>query len=194
MVDSSCFPSVPGGAITFTAMANSHRIARAVRERRAVVIAVTGANGYVGGRILAALRDARSRHGRARAPSPGVRGALPPVRARRAARRGRPSKDVDTVIHAAWDASARGGSVDAVNVRGSLPLLDAVTARGGQVVLVSSLSSFSRARSRYGAAKYALEQAVQRHGGLAIRPGLVFGIGAGGLFGNLAGDVLGRRR
>lgn len=30
VVDSSCFPSVPGGAITLTAMANAHRIATAV--------------------------------------------------------------------------------------------------------------------------------------------------------------------
>ena len=30
VVDSSCFPSVPGGAITFTAMANAHRIASTV--------------------------------------------------------------------------------------------------------------------------------------------------------------------
>jgi len=36
VVDSSCFPSVPGGAITLTAMANAHRIAAA---------AATGASG-----------------------------------------------------------------------------------------------------------------------------------------------------
>lgn len=36
VVDGSCFPSVPGGAITFSAMANSHRIATAAaREDRA---------------------------------------------------------------------------------------------------------------------------------------------------------------
>jgi choline dehydrogenase-like flavoprotein len=36
VVDGSCFPSIPGGAITFSAMANSHRIATAVtREERA---------------------------------------------------------------------------------------------------------------------------------------------------------------
>jgi hypothetical protein len=35
VVDGSCFPSVPGGAITFSAMANSHRIATAAtREDR----------------------------------------------------------------------------------------------------------------------------------------------------------------
>jgi choline dehydrogenase-like flavoprotein len=36
VVDGSCFPSIPGGAITFSAMANSHRIASAAaREDRA---------------------------------------------------------------------------------------------------------------------------------------------------------------
>jgi ferredoxin len=36
VVDGSCFPSVPGGAITFSAMANAHRIATAAtREERA---------------------------------------------------------------------------------------------------------------------------------------------------------------
>jgi len=35
VVDASCFPAVPGGAITFSAMANSHRIATAAaREDR----------------------------------------------------------------------------------------------------------------------------------------------------------------
>jgi len=149
------------------------------------VIAVTGANGYVGGRILANLRAAGT-------------GALALVRrpeqddgsSRRFAL-GEPLaegtlEDVHTVIHAAWDMTARGEQVAAVNVAGSLPLLDALAARGGRALLISSLSAFATARSDYGRAKYALEQAVQRRGGLAVRPGLVFGAGAGGLFGRLA--------
>ncbi len=36
VVDSSCFPSVPGGAITLTAMANAHRIATAAASGPAV--------------------------------------------------------------------------------------------------------------------------------------------------------------
>ena len=36
VVDSSCFPSVPGGAITLTAMANAHRIATAAASGLAV--------------------------------------------------------------------------------------------------------------------------------------------------------------
>ena len=30
VVDAACFPSVPGGTVTFPAMANAHRIATAV--------------------------------------------------------------------------------------------------------------------------------------------------------------------
>ena len=40
---------------------------------------------------------------------------------------------------------------------------------------------------------YALERAVHRRGGLAMRPGLVFGTGAGGLFGTLIATSSGRR-
>ncbi|HTY96841.1 MAG TPA: NAD-dependent epimerase/dehydratase family protein [Solirubrobacteraceae bacterium] len=155
------------------------------------MIAVTGANGYVGGRILAALRaDGAEAVALVRRPheqdGPARHYALD-----------EPLADgvldgVDTVVHAAWDASVRGGRVAAVNARGSLPLLDAAAARGGRVLLISSLSAFSGARSRYGQAKLALEQEVQRRGGLSVRPGLVFGAAPGGLFGSLAGSASGR--
>jgi len=71
-------------------------------------------------------------------------------------------------------------------VRGSLPLLDGLAARGGRVVLISSLSAFEGARSLYGQAKFELERAVLERGGVVVRPGVVFGIDAGGLFGAMA--------
>lgn len=155
------------------------------------MIAVTGANGYVGSRILARLRaDGIESVALVRRPEecagPSRRFAL-----------GEPLADgtladVDTVIHAAWDVVARGDRVAAVNVAGSLPLLDGACARGAQLLLISSLSAFAGTRSDYGRAKYALEQAVQRRGGLAVRPGLVFGASAGGLFGSLAQTASGR--
>jgi len=148
------------------------------------VIAVTGANGYVGGRIIAHLRaGGMETVALVRRPDecsgPSRRFVLgEPLAADTL-------EGVDTVIHAAWDASVRGDEVAAVNTEGSLPLLDGVADRGGRLLLVSTLSAFPAARSRYGRAKYALEQAVQRRGGLAVRPGLVFGAAAGGLFGSL---------
>src|SRR5436190_1222713 len=66
------------------------------------------------------------------------------------------------------------------------------SARGRRVVLVSSLAAFEGARSLYGRAKLELERAVLARGGVVLRPGVVFGVDAGGLFGSLA-RVIGRR-
>lgn len=146
------------------------------------MIAVTGASGYVGGRILSHLRaggiDAVAL---VRRPAPGDE------RARRYAL-GEPLDSglldgIETVVHAAYDASVQGEEIRAVNVSGSLPLIDGVAERGGRVLLISSLSAFEGTRSRYGRAKLELERAVLGRGGVVLRPGLVFGAGAGGLFG-----------
>lgn len=146
------------------------------------MIAVTGANGYVGGRILSHLRaiDAET-IALVRRPDPGDR------RARRYAL-GEPLHEstldgIDSVVHAAYDLSCKGEAIRTVNCAGSLPLLDGLAARGGRLVLISSLSAFDGARSLYGRAKLALERMVLERGGVVLRPGLVFGTGAGGLFG-----------
>jgi nucleoside-diphosphate-sugar epimerase len=146
------------------------------------MIAVTGANGYVGGRILSHLRaggiDAIAL---VRRPAPGDE------RARRYALaeplEGSLLDGIDTVVHAAYDASVHGGDIRAVNVAGSLPLLDGLAERSGRVLMISSLSAFEGARSRYGLAKLELERAVLERDGVVLRPGLVFGVDAGGLFG-----------
>jgi nucleoside-diphosphate-sugar epimerase len=155
------------------------------------MIAVTGANGYVGGRILSHLRgrgiDAIAL---VRRPTPGD------GRARRYTL-GEPLEDsllddIKTVVHAAYDASVQGEGIHEVNVSGSLPLLDGVAERGGRVLMISSMSAFEGARSRYGRAKLELERAVLGRGGSVVRPGLVFGVGAGGLFGAMV-EALSRR-
>jgi nucleoside-diphosphate-sugar epimerase len=147
------------------------------------MIAVTGSSGYVGGRILAHLRATIDPETIAlvRRPDPADR------RARRYAL-GEPLHErtldgIESVVHAAYDLSCKGEAIRKVNVAGSLPLLDGVAARGGRVVLISSLSAFDGARSMYGRAKLELEQMVLERGGVVLRPGLVFGAGAGGLFG-----------
>ena len=152
------------------------------------MIAVTGANGYVGGRILAHLKaTGADAIALVRRPAEGDRGSR---RYALAAPLDADALDgVDTVIHAAYDLSVRGERVAAVNCTGSLPLLDAVAERGGRVVLISTLAAFDGARSRYGAAKRELEHAVLSRGGVAIRPGLVFGAGARGMFGSLVGAL-----
>jgi nucleoside-diphosphate-sugar epimerase len=154
------------------------------------MIGVTGANGYVGGRILAHLRaNGLDPIALVRRPDPDD------ARARRFAL-AQPLDPavldgIDTVVHAAHDLTSRGADVSAVNYAGSLPLLDGLTARGGRVVLISSLSAFAGARSDYGTSKFELERAVLVRGGVALRPGLVFGAHAGGLFGAMTGSVSG---
>jgi nucleoside-diphosphate-sugar epimerase len=148
------------------------------------VIAVTGANGYVGGRILASLRseglDAIALVRRPGPDDPGARRYALGESLQQGALDG-----VDTVVHAAYDLSQRGRRAREVNVAGSMALLDGMHARRGRVVLISSLSAFAGAPSVYGQSKLALERAVLERDGVALRPGLVFGVRAGGLFGSM---------
>jgi nucleoside-diphosphate-sugar epimerase len=158
------------------------------------MIAVTGANGYVGGRIISHLRGAGEEAvALVRRPHAGDLSSGSGRPARRYAL-GEPLEPsvldgIETVVHAAWDLSRRGAEIRAVNVSGSLELLDELAARGGRAVLISSLAAFAGARSLYGQAKLELERAVLERGGVVIRPGLVFGVDAGGLFGAMVAAI-----
>jgi nucleoside-diphosphate-sugar epimerase len=139
-------------------------------------IAVTGAGGYVGG----VLADSLERHGfdvvmLSRAGF-GRRFELSET----------PAADllagVDGLIHCAWDLRARGAQARRINVEGSLALLQAAhTAGVSRVVFISSMAAYPGCRSMFGQAKLEVEAAVLRQGGVAVRPGLLFGKPAGGL-------------
>ena len=156
------------------------------------MIGVTGANGYVGGRILAHLRAAGiDAVAMVRRPGPADAKARPyaldtPLEASLL-------EDIELVVHAAYDVSPRGSRLREVNVSGTLPLLEGLAARGARMVLVSSLSAFAGTRSQYGRSKLELEREVLERGGVALRPGLIFGAGArgsqGGLFGAMVAAV-----
>jgi len=162
------------------------------------MIAVTGASGYLGGRILAHLRAGGAEPlALVRRPPAAERSSGAGQQARRYAL-AEPLEPglldgVETVVHAAWDLSRRGAEVRAVNVRGSMALLDELAARRGRAVLISSLAAFAGARSLYGQAKLELERAVLERGGVVVRPGVVFGVDAGGLFGAMVAAISGRR-
>ena len=149
------------------------------------VVAVTGASGYIGGRIAAALiASGNSVRRLVRTPSGPDDVAF---------RLGDPVdlnilRDVDSVIHAAHDFRAFGAEEQRrVNVDGSRLLFDAARAAGvRRIVAVSSISAFPGCCSDYGRAKLQLEDLAAKAGGVSVRPGLVYGDGPGGMFGTLS--------
>jgi nucleoside-diphosphate-sugar epimerase len=139
------------------------------------MVGITGANGYLGGRIAQRLDRA---------------GIEVLALVRRPEQWSGPGQaraydGVTHLVHAAYDTRATGARIVHNNVAGSLALIEAARARGARIVLISSLSAFAGTRSRYGASKLQLEAIVRERSGVILRPGLVFGKDAGGLFGTL---------
>jgi nucleoside-diphosphate-sugar epimerase len=151
------------------------------------VVAVTGANGYVGSLIAEALRPEARVVGLVRTP----RGAediawsfdAAPAQLQAALR----ARDVTHLIHAAWDMKANSlAELERVCVAGSSRLFAAAAAAGiGKPIFISTISAFAGARSAYGRAKLAVEEMALGRQGVVLRPGLVYGDGEGGTFGNL---------
>jgi nucleoside-diphosphate-sugar epimerase len=148
------------------------------------VVALTGASGYLGGRVAAALRDAGFTVRRlVRTPSEAGDAAF---------RLGEPVdpaalRGADALIHAAHDFRAFGREeTRRVNVAGADALFDAAAAAGvRRLVAVSSVSAYRGCASEYGRAKLLLEESAARRGGVSVRPGLVYGGGSGGMFATL---------
>jgi nucleoside-diphosphate-sugar epimerase len=85
-----------------------------------------------------------------------------------------------------WD------EIRAVNVDGSRKLFEAARAAGvAKIIFISSISAFDGCRSLYGQAKLEIEKIAQESGALVIRPGLVYGADAGGMFGKLVAQIRG---
>ena len=95
---------------------------------------------------------------------------------------------VAAFVHCAYDfAPLRWDEIAAVNVEGSRKVLEAARAAGiPKIVFISSISAFQGCRSLYGKAKLEIEKIALANGALVLRPGLVYGSGAGGMFGKLA--------
>jgi nucleoside-diphosphate-sugar epimerase len=152
-------------------------------------VAITGATGYVGGRLARRF----------------LAEGWQVVRLGRTARRTdeeipfRLGEDVDpevlagctTLVHCAYDfAVSSPDAIHEVNVRGSERLLRAARDAGVErLIFISSVSAFEGCRSLYGQAKLRVEELVHSLGGWVIRPGLVWGENPGGLFGRLRQTV-----
>jgi nucleoside-diphosphate-sugar epimerase len=145
-------------------------------------IAVTGGTGFVGSRLLAALResghDVRALTRRPQAASPGINwieGSLadPAALARLA-------EGADALIHVAGVINADIAGFEAGNVGGTASILAAVKAAGvARIVHVSSLAAREPHLSLYGGSKARAEGLV-RDSGLdftIVRPPAVYGPG-----------------
>lgn len=140
---------------------------------------VTGATGYVGGRIA----DWAEQHG-AQVIRSSRHGTAPlelPERIPRSA-----IDEATVVVHAAYDFRPRGLTASAaVNVVGSRALIEESARRGTRTVVLSSLSAFPGASSVYGRTKLAIEDLALDTGAAVVRPGLVWGEEPGGMYAGL---------
>ena len=147
-------------------------------------VAITGANGYVGGtlraafaaagyRVVALQRSAPADAAIEHVPYSLEDGPSAPL----------PS-DVRAVVHCAYDLRARSrAEIERINLGGTEKLLGAVGSV--PVVLISSMSAYSGTQQIYGRTKLACEDLVAERGGTSLRLGLVHGSGDGGMIGAL---------
>ncbi|MGI8680936.1 MAG: NAD-dependent epimerase/dehydratase family protein [Mycobacteriales bacterium] len=153
-------------------------------------VAVTGASGYVG--RLAARRFAQAGWRVVSLLRPTSSGTDLGDDERRPFVLGSPVEpellaDVSVLIHCAYDLALTDPvQIERVNVDGTRSLLQAAAAAGvRRVVLVSSMSAYDGTTQLYGRAKLACERDTAQLGGSAVRLGLVYGDGWGGMAGSL---------
>ena len=152
-------------------------------------VVLTGANGYIGRHLTTALLAegfqvrALVRTPLALAQPAGVaafpyRLEEPPAAAA--------FEDAAAVVHAAYDAS---GALSAEAELAAAKSLLALARRGGgaKFVFLSSIEARPGTASPYARRKCAIEKVVLAQGGTVVRPGLVYGGEAGGLFATLDG-------
>lgn len=149
------------------------------------VVAITGANGYLGTRIRAQLESAGwDTIALVRAPGTGDVKSRP-------WRLGDPLtadlNDIDALVHCAYDMTLRTwDEIKRVNVEGTRVLLRSASERAIERILVlSSMSAYAGTTQLYGKAKLEVEALTLSAGGIAVRPGLVYGIDAEGMVGTL---------
>lgn len=143
-------------------------------------VAITGATGFVGSRLVDAFADsgwdvvALSRRPLEQNPRPGVRFerfdlAEPECTA---------LDGVDVVVHSAIEPYRGGGSPAGINVAGSAKLFESARRQGvRKIVFISSTAARAQTSSEYGREKYAVEQLLDPSRDLIVRPGLVLGDG-----------------
>jgi nucleoside-diphosphate-sugar epimerase len=160
-----------------------------VADRASPVVGVTGSTGHLGRALVQALR----------AQNLGVveyrrsaRGVADHASARELDLAELVASDVfdgvSIVVHGAWDLRETNPEISwQRNVDGSKRLLEAALASGvRRFIFVSSMSAYFGTKQDYGLMKLAVERSVLEADQIVVRPGLVYGRGAGGMAGTLA--------
>jgi len=137
--------------------------------------AVTGAGGYVGGCIAAALRRREVNVIELNRPAFQLQQPFSPAI----------FGGADALVHCAYDFAAAGReAIWKANVDGSIRLFEAAKSAGiTRTIFISSMSAFTGCRSLYGQAKLAVEAQAPRLGLIIVRPGLVWGNAPRGMIG-----------
>lgn len=146
---------------------------------------VSGAYGYLGSIIRDTLRDAGwETIALVRSPRPGdsavrwsLEDAAPPDH----------GGSADALVHCAYDFTPRSmEEVRRVNIDGSRRLLEWASETGvGRSLVLSSMSAYAGCEQIYGQAKLEIEALTTGLGGIAVRPGLVYGDEPRGMVGTL---------
>lgn len=154
-------------------------------ERRC---AVTGASGYLGSRMVAALRKREWLvYELSRGAGERNRFSVPFSLTRGAPQGFFREERIDALVHCAYDFGLTSWrEIFEQNVRGSIRLMETAREEGvAKLVFISSMSAFEGCRSLYGRAKLEVESEAQRIGATVVRPGLVYGDSPGAMVGAL---------
>ncbi len=151
----------------------------------APIAAITGANGYVGSLVAESLSEKGFRIRRlVRRPELGTDDRFYEITECCSSEA---LAGVDVLVHCAYDFSVTSrADVWRNNVYGTRALLNLAASNAvRRTIVVSSMSAYAGTRQIYGRAKLASETDAFARGMCAIRPGLIYGPGWGGMAGTL---------
>src|ERR1044072_4093979 len=159
------------------------------REQRC---AVTGASGYLGSPLAAALQERGwAIYEWSRGADERNRFSVPFSLAGGAPQGFFSEEKVDALVHCAYDFGLTSWrDIFEHNVKGSIRLLETAREEGVRhIVFISTMSAFEGCRSLYGKAKLEVEREALRLGAVVVRPGLVYGERPGAMVGALVKAV-----
>jgi nucleoside-diphosphate-sugar epimerase len=159
-----------------------------VPRRRKPLIGVSGATGYLGGSLVAALRGQNVDVVEYRRTVPEISDATVRQLDLRQPVTNETFAGITCLVHAAWDlVETDPRRAWDVNVEGSKRIVaSALDAGVERVIFVSSMSAYFGTKQQYGLMKLAVERTVLEADQIVVRPGLVYGADSGGMAQTLA--------